>query len=155
MTRNVQFLTPEGRGRLEAELEFLQSVKRKEVAANLKSAREDGDLSENAGYQESKREQAFLEGRIRELDSILANAQVLKAAGDRGVVSLAARVTLAEEGCDSETYQIVGWAEADPLAGRISHESPVGAALLGKRVGDRVRVDAPGGVFYFEISAIQ
>ncbi|HUV93341.1 MAG TPA: transcription elongation factor GreA [Anaerolineae bacterium] len=155
MTGVVQFLTPEGRGRLAAELEFLQTVKRSEVAANLKSARDDADLNENAGYQELKREQAFVEGRIRELASILANAQVLKAKGARDLVSLGARVTVAEEGRDSETYQIVGWAEADPLAGRISYESPVGAALLGRRVGDRVTVDAPGGVFHFEIIAIR
>lgn len=155
MAHRVQFLTPEGRQKLEEELELLVTVKRRQVAANLRSAREGGDLSENAGYEESKREQAFIEGRIQQLTSILANAQVLLPKDRRDVVSLGARVSVAQEGCDPETYQIVGEVESDPSAGRISHESPLGAALLGREVGDRVEVNTPDGVLYFDIVAIQ
>jgi len=140
MGQKRQFLTPEGKQRLQAELDFLETVKRKEVATNLKAALEEGDLSENAGYEESKRQQAFVEGRIQEVASVLTNAQVLQTNFQSDIVLPGARVTVAETGCGPETYQIVGRAEADPLAGRISNESPLGAALLGKKVGDRVKV---------------
>ena len=151
----VHFLTPEGRRRLEKELEFLRTVRRREVAANLRSTLEEGDLTENAGYDEWKRAQAFVEGRIREVEAILANPRLLKVSDDHDVVCLGARVTVAEEGREPETYQIVGRAEADPLAGRISNESPLGAALLGHRIGGKVQVKAPSGLINFEILGIQ
>ena len=118
MVQGAQFLTPEGRRRLEADLQFLETVKRKETAPSLRAAIEEGDLTENAGYEESKWDQALVEGRIQELRSILDNARLLKAKGQYEVVGLGARVTVTEQGCDPETYQIVGPAEADPLAGR-------------------------------------
>lgn len=155
MVERVHFLTPEGQQKLEKELEYLRTVRRAQVAANLKSAVEGGDLTENAGYDESKREQAFVEGRIREIEAILSTAQILTNSGQCDSVSLGARVTVVEDGGEPETYQIVGRAEADPSKGRISNESPLGRALLGRRIGDRVRVDTPAGVTWFEIIAIE
>ena len=154
MVERVHFLTPEGYQKLEKELAYLRTVRRSQVAANLKAAVEGGDLTENAGYDESKREQAFVEGRIREIEAILSTAQVLTDRSDHEVVTLGARVTIVEDGGEPETYQLVGRAEADPLKGRISNESPLGRALLGRRVGDRVHVNTPGGTLCFEIIAI-
>lgn len=155
MANPIHFLTPEGRSKLETELEHLRTVRRPQVAASLKSAIEEGDLTENAGYEESKREQGFVEGRIREIEAILANAEVLAHQTDRDVVSLGTRVTVAEEGGEPETYRIVGRAEADPSEGRISNESPLGKALLDHRVGDRLHVDAPDGATLFRVIAIE
>ena len=152
MSERVQFLTPEGRRKLEEELEYLRTVKRKEVASHLKAAREEGDISENSAYDESKREQAFVEGRILSLENILANAQTLETGDGDGVVSVGSQVTIVEEGTDDrETYLIVGQAEADPAGGRISNESPLGQALLGCTVGDEVPVNTPGGMLQFRV----
>ena len=155
MTKGTSFLTAEGRRRLEKELDYLRTVKRRRIADDLKSAIDDGDLWENAGYEESKREQAFVEGRIREIQTILANSELLEASQDHEVASLGAHVTVVEEGRDPETYQIVGRTEADPLEGRISNESPLGKSLLGCRVGEVIEVNTPGGTLHFEIIAIQ
>ncbi|MHB0857394.1 MAG: transcription elongation factor GreA [Anaerolineae bacterium] len=156
MADRVHFLTPEGRRKLEQELEYLRTDRRQEVASNLKSAVDEGDLTENAGYEESKREQAFVEGRIREVEAILANSQVLdlESGTPRDCVSLGARVTVAEEGEEAETYHIVGRAEADPTRGRISNESPLGRALIGHKVGDCFDVQTPGGVVRYQIVSI-
>ena len=153
MPYRSHFLTPEGKRKLEAEVEHLRTVRRKEVAENLKSAIEDGDLSENAGYEEAKREQAFVEGRILDVEAILGNARVLEESDGQGdLVTVGSRVLVVEEGqSDPEAYHIVGPAEADPAAGRISNESPLGRQLLGRRIGDKISVDTPGGVRYFEI----
>ena len=153
MPYRTHFLTPEGKRKLEAEVEYLRTVRRKEVAVNLKSAIEDGDLSENAGYEEAKREQAFVEGRILDVEAILGNARVLEESDGQGdLVAVGSRVLVVEEGqSDPEAYHIVGPAEADPAAGRISNESPLGRQLLGRRIGDKISVDTPGGVLYFEI----
>jgi len=155
MAENVHFLTAEGRVKLEQELNHLRDVRRIEVAESLKAAVEEGDLTENAGYDETKREQAFIEGRIRELEAILSNARVLSDSVKSDVVLLGSNVTVAEGDFDPETYQIVGRTEADPVKGRISNESPLGKALLGKRPGDVVRVDTPGGTTYFKVLSIQ
>lgn len=154
MSGKVHFLTPEGRRKLEEELDHLRTVKRKEVAENLASAVDEGDLSENAGYEETKRMQAFVEGRIREIEAILADAQVLTDSDNHDTVMLGASVTVREEGEAPETYQIVGHAEADPLKGRISNESPLGRALIGRHIGDQVTVQTPGGLVRFAIVAI-
>ncbi len=154
MADTVHFLTPEGRQKLETELEYLRTVKRKQVAENLKAAVEEGDISENAGYDEMKREQAFVEGRIQVVEAILANAQVLRASGNGEIVSIGSRVTVAEDGESPETYLIVGRAEADPVKGRISNESPLGRALLGHSIGDQVCVETPSGNIHFSIIAI-
>ncbi len=155
MNGRMHFLTPEGRRKLERELEHLRTVRRKEVAENLASAVEEGDLTENAGYEEAKREQAFVEGRIRDIEAILADAQDLAHSGDSDMVQLGATVTVAEDGEAPEEYQIVGRAEADPLRGRISNESPLGKALLGCRVGDKVTVETPNGPILFGVLNIQ
>ena len=155
MADNVHFLTTEGRIKLEQELNHLRNVKRVEVAESLKAAVEEGDLTENAGYDETKREQAFIEGRIRELETILSNARMLSDSVQSDVILLGTSVTVAEGDFAPETYQIVGRTEADPLHGRISNESPLGKALLGKRPGDVVRVDTPGGITYFKVLSIQ
>jgi transcription elongation factor GreA len=155
MTDPIQFLTPEGKKKLEDELEYLRTVKRREVAANLKAAVEEGDISENAGYDESKRDQAFVEGRIQEISTILANSRVLEETDNHEIVSLGAHVTVIEEGETPERYQLVSSAEADPLAGRISNQSPLGRAIIGGHVGDRVDVQTPGGLVTFEIAAIE
>ncbi|MBC7235922.1 MAG: transcription elongation factor GreA [Chloroflexi bacterium] len=156
MSAKVQFLTPEGRRKLEEELEYLCTVKRREIAQNLKAARQEGDIMENSAYDESKREQAFVEGRIRTIETILADAQILERADGCGMVTLGSKVTVLERGLDDpETYLIVGQAEADPLAGRISNESPLGRALLNKSVGDEVAVHTPSGLIHFTILAIE
>ncbi len=152
MSEKVQFLTPEGRRKLEEELEFLRTTRRREIAESLKAATEEGDITENSAYDETKREQAFMEGRIAIIEAILANAQVLERADGGNVVTVGSKVTVLESGLDdAETYMIVGQAEADPLAGRISNESPLGRALLGRSVGDEVAVHTPSGLIHFEV----
>ncbi len=155
MEGTVYYLTPEGRERLEKELEHLRTVKRREVAHNLKVAIDEGDLRENAGYTESKRQQALVEGRILEIEAILAHAKIIDPAKPGGIVQLGSTVTIVENGGNPETYQIVGSAEADPFAGRISDVSPLGQALLGKRVGDDVQVETPGGTLQVRIIGLR
>jgi len=155
MADKVHILTEEGIKKLKEELDLLSNVRRKEVAQRLRNAIEDGDLSENAGYDEAKREQAFVEGRIREVEAILRNARLLGHAEHNGVVTTGSTVTVVEEGCDPETYQIVGAVEADPAAGRISYESPLGRSLMGHAEGDRVEVETPSGLIRFKIVAIR
>jgi transcription elongation factor GreA len=155
MAESIHFLTPDGRVKLVKELAYLRDVKRLDVAESLKAAVEEGDLSENASYTETKREQAFIEGRIQELETILRNSQLLTDSTRTDIILLGASVTVTEGSEDPETYQIVGRAEADPVKGRISNESPLGRALLGKRRGDLVRVETPGGTTHFTVIAIQ
>ena len=143
------YLTPEGKRKLEEELQLLMTTKRKELAERLNFAIKQGDLSENADYIAAKEEQAFLEGRIRTIEGMLRNV-VLIEDQTGGAVRIGSRVTVAEVGADDpETFSIVGAAEADPLQGKISNESPLGKALLDRRVGDRVQVDAPAGEITF------
>lgn len=150
-----QYLTAEGQARLENELDRLINVRRPEVAAQLKAAIEEGDLSENAGYDEAKRDQAFLEGRIKEIEAILRNARPLEGNGNKDIVGAGSKVTVVESGTDfEEHYFIVGPAEADPAGGRISNHSPLGQALMGHRVGDSIEVNSPGGLIAFEIRSI-
>ena len=145
------FLTPEGKDRLERELEFLRKVRRPEVADHIRIAREDGDLSENAGYDAAKEEQAHVEGRILTLENILKNAQIIENNGHSSIVVVGSMVTVQEEGYDPETFHIVGSAEVDPQQGRISNKSPLGQALLGKSAGDTVQVKTPNGVTVFTV----
>ena len=147
----VHFLTPEGKERLERELEFLRLVRRPEVAEHIRIAREDGDLSENAGYDAAKEEQAHVEGRILTLENILKNAQLIENDGNSSSVVVGSKVTVQEDGYDPETFHIVGSAEVDPRQGRISNKSPLGQALLGKSAGDTVEVSTPNGVTVFAI----
>ncbi len=150
----VHYLTPEGREQLQSELEELTTVRRKQIADDLRRAIEEGDLSENFGYTETKRQQALLEGRIREIQSLLANATTLEN-NNNSHASLGSTVQIQEPGQEPETYQIVGPAEANPRLGRISHESPLGRAILGHRPGDDVEADTPGGKLSFKILSLQ
>jgi len=148
-------LTPEGYKKLEEELEYLKSVRRPEVARAIHEAKMDGDVSENAGYEEAKRQQGFLEGRIMTIEAMLKNAVLIKADGSSDSVVLGSRVTVTEDGFEPETYVIVGSAEAAPGEGRISNESPLGKALMGHQMGDRVAFKTPGGKVEVEIQSIE
>ncbi len=157
MTRkmgNPTLLTREGYERLQQELVYLQRVRRSEVAEHIRVAKEEGDLSENAGYDAAKEEQAFVEGRIMTLEAILKNVQFIENNGHRDRVALGCTVTVQEDGYDPETFRLVGSTEADPSKGRISNESPLGRALLGCSVSDVVEVNTPGGVTTFTILEI-
>jgi transcription elongation factor GreA len=149
------YLTPEGEAKLKAELEELKGPRRIDLAARLRSAIQMGDLSENADYHKAKEDQAFLEGRIQEIEAILRNSAIIEKSADKDVVSIGDTVTIQEEGFDPETYYLVGPTEADPRNGRISHESPIGVAILGKKVGDVAEAETPGGKIKFKIVAIE
>jgi transcription elongation factor GreA len=137
------YLTREGYEKSEQELEFLRTVKRKEVAQRLQDAMEDGELIENAEYEAAKNEQAFTEGRIKELELLLANAHIIEEGeSEDGLVTVGSEVTICEEGGEPETYKIVGPVEANPREKRISNESPIGRALINHRVGDKVKIEA-------------
>jgi transcription elongation factor GreA len=151
----TKFLTREGYQKLQQELEYLRTEKRAEVADHIRIAKEDGDLRENAGYESAKLEQAFVEGRIQTIEEILKYAQIIEHDGNSDIVALGATVIVQEESYEPETFQIVGSAEANPTAGRISNASPLGRALLGRRVGDVVDVNTPVGVSSFEIIEIK
>jgi transcription elongation factor GreA len=145
------FLTREGHQKLQEELDYLRTVKRQEVANRLHEAMEGGELIEDAEYEAAKNEQAFVEGRIQELEILLANARVIEETGKMEVIQVGAKVTIQEDENEPEIYTIVGPAEANPRNGRISNESPLGRALMDHREGDIVRVDAPGGSFVVRI----
>jgi transcription elongation factor GreA len=155
MTEKKTFLTPEGHRKLVDELEYLTTVRRAEIAKIIHEAKMDGDVMENAGYDEARRQQAFLEGRILTLQALLENVEIIQANGNTDVVDLGSRVTVAEDGFESETYTIVGSAEADPGSGRISNASPLGKALMAHKVGDRVSFSTPGGTIEVKILAIE
>jgi transcription elongation factor GreA len=151
-------LTQEGLTQLEAELQHLRSTKRREVALRIKRAAELGDRSENSEYEDAKNEQAFVEGRIQELDRLLRNVKVIDglAAKRPNVVSVGSTVEIVDmANGEGFTYTIVGPVEVDPAQGRISHVSPVGAALMGRSPGDTVRVEAPAGTLHLKVSRIR
>lgn len=149
------FLTPEGRRKLEEELNYLITVKRPEVAEHIRAAKAEGDIMESAGYDEAKAQQAFLEGRILTIQNMLENAVMIEDNGPSDVVRVGSYVTVIERGGEPETFRIVGSAEADPANGYISNESPLGKALLDRSVGDEVAVQTPGGILYFSIAAVR
>ncbi|HAX69478.1 MAG TPA: transcription elongation factor GreA [Anaerolineales bacterium] len=149
------YLTPEGEAKLQAELEELKGPRREELAQRLRSAIQMGDLSENADYHKAKEDQGFLEGRIKEIEAILRNSVLIEKTGNAGVITIGSHVTIQEEGFDPETYHLVGPAEADPRNGKISHESPIGRALMDKRVGEIAETEAPGGKIKFKIIKIE
>ena len=155
MANQETFLTPEGYQKLEEELDHLTTVRRAEIAAAIYEAKMDGDVSENAGYEEAKRQQAFVEGRIMTVQAMLESAVLIESNGPSDEVILGARVTVVEDGWEPESYTIVGSAEADPGAGRISNESPLGKALMGHKVGEKVVFETPGGEAEVEILSIE
>ena len=154
-SRQPSYLTPDGKRRLEDELAQLETTRRQEISDRLYAAIRQGDLSENADYIQAKEEQAFLEGRIYDIQAMLRNVVLIEQQLG-GNVRIGSKITVTEDGQDEqETFMMVGAAEANPLAGRISNESPLGQALMGRRVGDRVMVRAPAGQMVFTIVAIE
>lgn len=153
MTEKKTVLTYEGLKKLEEELQDLKLVRRKDVAEKIKEARGQGDLSENAEYDAAKEEQAEIEVRIINIEKMLRNAEVIDEEEiDTESINVGCRVKLFDEEFEEEVeYFIVGSAEADPTKGTISNESPLGVALMGKKVGQRAEVVAPDGVMYYNV----
>ena len=152
---NSNYLTAEGIQKLQEEQDYLINVRRPAVARQIAEAKADGDVSENAGYDEAKNTQAFVEGRILTLKNILTSAKVINHNGPKEVVDIGCKVTIRDvEYGDEETYTIVGSTEVDPGNGRISYKSPIGHALMGHRIGDTVAVEAPAGSVEFEVVKI-
>ncbi len=150
---NNNFLTKEGYQKLQDELDYLRTAKRQEVANRLHEAMEGGELIENAEYEAAKNEQAFVEGRIQELDLLLATAKIIEDNGKKksDMVHLGSKVTIKEGNFEAEAFTIVGAAEANPREGKISNESPIGKAILNRKVGDIVKVETPGGTYNVKI----
>lgn len=149
------FLTQEGFDKLQEELDFLRTTKRQEVADRLREAADGEDLIENAEYEAAKNEQAFVEGKIQELEILLATAKIIEENGSGDTIRVGSKVTIQEENYkDKESFEIVGAAEANPIKGRISNESPLGRAMIGHKVGDIVSVEAPDGSFNVKIIKI-
>ena len=154
--KEMTYLTPEGKKRLQEELAAMKGPQRDELSKRLRSAIEMGDLSENADYHKAKEDQGFLEGRIQELQYILGNAIIIEDDGrPHDTVVVGAHVTIQEDDYPPETYHLVGAKEADPRNGKISHVSPIGSALLDHRVGDIVEAKSPGGTIQFKILKIE
>ncbi len=150
------YLTAEGAVRLKAELAQLTGHEREDLAKRLKSAIQEGDLSENADYHKAKEDQGFLEGKIQELEYILQHAIIIEDhEGDREEINIGAHFTIQEDDHPPETFLMVGAAETDPRNGRISNESPIGRAVIGSRVGDTVAVETPNGQIYIKILSIE
>ncbi|AVF24035.1 transcription elongation factor GreA [Paenibacillus larvae subsp. larvae] len=157
MSEKEVILTQEGLSKLENELDHLKSVKRREVAERIKVAIGYGDISENSEYEDAKNEQAFIEGRIITLEKMLRNARIINSDDvDTDTVSVGSTVTMKDlEFGDTVEYTIVGTAESDPFLNKISNESPVGKAILGKQKGAIVDVNVPAGVIKYEIIDIK
>ena len=155
MKKKEIFLTAEGKEELESELNYLKTTKREEVTQTLKDARALGDLSENSEYEQAREDQANLEKRIIEIEYTLEHATVIDKAADNGKVSIGCEVELKYDDDDEiETYTIVGSQEADPFNNKISNESPIAAAILGKKAGDTVEVCSPDGMYKVNIVRI-
>ncbi|MGL5886080.1 transcription elongation factor GreA [Lactobacillus mellis] len=149
-------MTAEGKEKLEQELEDLKLKKRPEIIERIKIARGFGDLSENSEYTSAKDEQSVVESRISEIKTMLQYAEVVDVNDvDANEVSVGKKVTFQEADEEPETYQIVGSAESDPLAGKISNDSPIAQSLLGKKVGDTVTIETPGGAFDVKIINVE
>lgn len=150
-------ISQEGLDKLEEELHYLRGPKRKEIAQRIKEARELGDISENSEYDDAKDEQAFVEGRIKELEQMIKKAEVLDEDDiDTTEVNIGTKVKILDKELDEEIeYKIVSSAETDPDENKISNESPVGKGLLGNKVGDTVEIEVPAGTIEYEILAIR
>lgn len=148
------YLTPEGEAKLKVELAELKGSQREELAARLRSAIQMGDLSENADYHKAKEDQAFLEGRIQEIEAILRMAVIVEKK-QSDVVMVGSRVTVQEEGFDPETFSMVGAKEADPRNNKISNESPIGSALMSHKAGEIVEAQTPGGKLKIKILKVE
>jgi transcription elongation factor GreA len=156
MANEPTYLTAEGAIRLKEELRHLTGPARDALAARLRAAIQQGDLSENADYSAAKEDQAFLEGRIQELQQILSNAVIIDEMEQKtNEVGIGSTVTVQEDDFPPETYFVVGPKEANPTNGRISHASPIGKALIGHKAGDTVIVTTPGGEIHLKITEIK
>ena len=153
MTQQI-YLTLEGEAKLKAELAELTGHKREELAQRLRSAIQMGDLSENADYHKAKEDQAFLEGRIQEIEAVLRTAVIVEKK-QSDTVTVGSSVTIQEENFPPETYHVVGAKEADPRNGKISNESPIGKALMEHKAGDIVETDTPDGKIAFKILKVE
>ncbi len=154
MQEKVVYLTPEGKQRFSAELRELLTVRRHEVEERIRRAKEFSDTVDNAEYDEAKTEQAFVEGRIQELERLLASARMIEEPTRADYVRMGSHVKVVDGEGDEQTYYLVGSHEADPRRGLISNESPIGRALMGKRAGEQVTVVAPGGSFDLKVLEI-
>ena len=150
LNSNKVYLTKKGLVDLKKEYEELTEVKRLKIALRIKTAREMGDISENAEYDSAREEQAFIEGRIREIEDILKKVETIKEGGSSGAVQVGSHVKVRIDGGEEE-FHIVGAPEANPMDKRISHESPLGLALLGKKVGEKIDIEAPVGKLTYTI----
>lgn len=154
MNNQNTFLTPEGLKKIKEELDNLKNVKRRAIAERIKEAKELGDLSENAEYSEAKNDQSFMEGRILEIESVLRRATIIKQkVKSKDTVEVGSKIKIEDSG-ESKEYYIVGSNEADPIVGRISNESPLGQAFLGKKKGDIIEIKVPEGSKKFKIITI-
>jgi len=149
------YLTPEGEAKLRAELAELKGPGREDLALRLRSAIQMGDLSENADYHKAKEDQSFLEGRIQEIEAVLHNVVIIEEVASKEVVTIGSHVTIQEQSQPPETYHMVGSTEADPRSGKISHSSPIGRALMDKKVGEFAEAETPGGKIKFKILKIE
>lgn len=156
MVDHPQYLTPEGLINLEKRLQDLKEVRRPQVAERLRLALEEGgELTENAEYEDAKNEQAFIEGEILRLETIINNAEIIQDNTNKDFIGVGSRVAIVEQGStEREVYYIVGSAEANPSEGKLSLESPLGKALMGKKAGDKVKVNAPDGEIIFKVVEI-
>jgi len=154
MTQHHTYLTPEGEAKLKAELAELTGIRREELSQRLRSAIQMGDLSENADYHKAKEDQAFLEGRIQEIEAALRTAVIIENK-HTDYVTVGSHVTIQEEDFDPEVFYVVGAKEADPRNGKISNESPIGVALMNHKAGDVVEADTPGGKIKFKIIKVE
>ena len=149
-------LTQEGADKMRTELEDMKTNQREELSKRLRFAIQQGDLSENADYHKAKEDQAFLEGKIKEYEEILAGVKIIeKNSNAHGIVDIGSWVTIQEGDYPEEKYQVVGAREANPREGRISNESPIGSALMGHKVGDKVTVETPGGNMKVKIVEVE
>lgn len=156
MSDEITYLTAEGAEEIRLELQNLVQVRRPELAVKLKEAVAMGDLKENADYHDTREQMGLVDGRIQRLESILRSAVIIENDGSNDEVRIGATVTICEKGeVEDETYTIVGAAEANPREGRISQKSPIGAALLGRKVGDEIRVHTPNGDTFFKVKKIE
>ncbi len=153
MNSKTTYISKDGLDKLRAELDEMLAVRRPEIAQRIHDAKEHGDLSENAEYEDAKNEQAFVEGRIASLESMIKSATLIDEHASTDHVGIGSKVTVKIDG-ETETFTIVGSAEAKPTDGRISNESPVGRALLGRKRGDKVVVKVPAGDFTYTITDI-
>ncbi len=155
MTEKQTYITKEGLEKIKAELEDLTKVKRREIADRITEAKELGDLSENAEYQDAKEEQSFIEGRVLELQELIRNVKVIEEnKGNNQNVVVGSTIKIEDNNGKKMEYTIVGSSEADPLKGKISNESPLGKTFLGKKSGDSAEVETPAGILIFKIKEI-